>query len=140
MTRPWVTPQEVIAYTDIDAVAQRSATKLAIDISMAESYVISYTRNDFSDDEYATAIPDAVHNAVLILAEAYAKAAILGAASADAMAGAGGLKSETFDEYSYTVSDGSYSFSASSLGVDVLLDPYVLKEAQGTVTMRLRKL
>lgn len=40
--RPWVTPQEVRDYTEIKSVQERNDTRIAVDISRAEQYVISY--------------------------------------------------------------------------------------------------
>lgn len=131
MTRPWVTPQEVRDYTDITAVIERTDAKLSVDIARAEARVMAITHNDFSDEKYATAMPDEVKTAVILLAEAYANSAI--------KAKTKGMKSETYDDYSYIYSD---SAAAAESGLDLisLLDGYILTEAQGTVTMRLRKL
>ena len=131
MTRPWVTPQEVRDYTDITAVIERTDAKLSVDISRAEARVMAITHNDFSDVRYASAMPDEVKTAVILLAEAYANSAI--------KAKTKGMKSETYDDYSYIYSD---SAAAAESGLDLisLLDGYILTEAQGTVTMRLRKL
>lgn len=140
MTRPWVTPEEVREYTDVQAVKDRSDEKLAVDIFRAEQYAIQYTQNDFSD---VASMPEAVINAVVILAEAYARQAVLSASAASSGIRTGGMKSETFDDYSYTLQESSadaYAFTAAGLGVDVLLDPYVIKKARGTVTFRMRKL
>ena len=65
--RPWVLPKEVKAYTDIEAVQKRKREKLQMDISRAEQYVITYTRNRFEDYDK---IPDPVKTAVILLAEA----------------------------------------------------------------------
>ena len=46
--RPWATPEEVRDYSDIKAVRERTDERIAVDISRAEQYVISYTNNDFS--------------------------------------------------------------------------------------------
>lgn len=46
--RPWATPEEVREYSDIKAVQERTDERIAVDISRAEQYVISYTNNDFS--------------------------------------------------------------------------------------------
>ena len=39
----WVTPEEIREYTDIKAVRERSDSKLRVDITRAEQYVITYT-------------------------------------------------------------------------------------------------
>ena len=70
--RPWVTPQEVREYSEVPAVQQRTDARLAIDIARAEQYVITYTHNEFLNEEE---IPPAVKSAVILLAEAYARSA-----------------------------------------------------------------
>lgn len=128
--RPWVEPSEVIAYTDYKQVQERSEAKLRVDISRAEQYVISYTNNDFSEYEE---IPEAVKTAVILLAETYAYNAC-----ADVRSGGRRMKSETFDDYSYTSDDASYN--ADNLDVKVLLDPYVKVAVWHGITLRMRKL
>jgi len=124
MGRPWIQPAEVREYSDIDAVKNRSDAKLTVDITRAEAAVIKYTHNTFDGQE---TLPAEVKSALLILTEYYAYQA------AKAL---GGVKSETFDDYSYTVSDSMLAIS--DLGIASLLDEYIQK--QGTVTMKLRKL
>ena len=67
--RPWVSPEEVREYSEMEAVQQRSDTRLAVDIARAEQYVVTYTHNKFEDYEE---IPPPVKTAVILLAEAYA--------------------------------------------------------------------
>ena len=129
-TRPWVTPAEVTAYSDYTQVQSRPATKLAVDTSRAEQYVISYCNTDFTDYD---AIPEPVKTATMLLAEAYAYNAC-----ADARSGGRRMKSEAFDDYSYT-SDDAY-ISIDDLDVKVLLDPFVKVAERGGVTLRMRKL
>ena len=134
-TRPWVTPSEVKAYTDIDAVKNRADTKLAIDIFRAEQRVIALTHNTFDqmdDDGHAIypTIPTAVQTAVILLAEAYAKRV-----SDTSVAKA--LKSETFDDYAYTTE--TTVIDESDLGLDDLLRDYI-EEDSGSVILRIRKL
>ncbi|MCR5788621.1 MAG: DUF3199 family protein [Lachnospiraceae bacterium] len=141
MTRPWVSPQEVIAYTEIQAVKDRNTTKLAVDISRAEEYVINYTHNDFSADIYSARIPDAVKTAIIMLAELYAKQAIIDAKQADFVVKKNGAKSETYDDYSYTIGDGSSAeMGIDSLDLSSLLDAYILTQATGKFYFRMRKL
>lgn len=128
--RPWVTPAEVIAYSDYKQVQERTEMKLKVDISRAEQYVIAYTNNDFIDVEV---VPEPVKTAVILLAEAYAYNAC-----ADVRSGGRRMKSESFDDYSYS-SDDAY-ISIEDLDVKVLLDPYVKVAARDGITMRLRKL
>lgn len=124
--RPWVTPQEVKDYSEIAAVQKRSDTRLTVDITRAEQYVITYTHNSFKDEEE---IPTPVKTAVLILAEAYAHNAIVAAKE---------VKSETFDDYSYTTE--ATQISVEALDLAALLDDYVIAEPRNGVTLRMRKL
>lgn len=128
--RPWVKPSEVIAYTDYKQVQERAEAKLKVDISRAEQYVIAYTNNDFSDVEV---IPEPVKTAVILLAEAYAYNAC-----ADVRSGGRRMKSESFDDYSYSADDAYISID--DLDVKVLLDPYIKVAARNGITMRMRKL
>lgn len=126
--RPWVTPQEVRDYSEIPSVQQRTDTRLSVDISRAEQYVITYTHNKFADvDE----VPPSVKAAVLILAEAYAR-------SATSKSVTEGLQSESFDDYSYTVSDGSVDYTG--LGLSALLDDFVIAAPSHGVTIRIHRL
>jgi len=130
-TRPWVTPQEVRDYTEYSEVQNRTDERLAMDIARAELYVIAYTRNDFSDPEKFPALPESVRMAVILIAEMYAFNAATGKG--------GSYKSETFDDYSYTMRDTDAKLDNLLLGP--LLDEYVIGVAAGTdVVMRMRKL
>lgn len=130
--RPWVLPKEVKAYTDIEAVQQRKKEKLEVDISRAEQYVITYTHNQFTEyDE----IPGPVKTAVILLAEAYASYAYQLKKT-----GGGAVKSETFDDYSYTAGDGTFDGQVKALDLSALLDGFIVSEPRSGVTMRLRKL
>jgi hypothetical protein len=124
--RPWVTPQEVKDYSEIPDVQQRSDTRLAVDIARAEQYVITYTHNTFADYEE---VPQPVKTAVLLLAEAYGYNAAIAAKE---------VKSETFDDYSYTTE--SSQISIDTLDLAALLDDYVITEPRHSVTLRMRRL
>lgn len=130
--RPWVLPKEVRSYTDIEAVQQRKKEKLEMDISRAEQYVITYTHNKFTD---CAEIPAPVRTAVILLAEAYASYA-----NQLKKTGGGAVKSETFDDYSYTAGEGTFEDFVKALDLAALLDDYVIKQASGNVTMRMRRL
>lgn len=125
--RPWATPSDVKAYSDRPEIVARSDAKLAVDISRAEAYVIAYTNNSFPDDKFPT-IPEDVKTAVILLAENYGVSAVKGF---------GGMKSETFDDYSYTAADGTL---VETLGLGPLLDAFIVAAPKNGVTMRLRKL
>lgn len=125
-TRPWVTPQEVRDYSENAAVQARTDARLRVDIARAEQYVITYTHNKFADDEE---VPSAVKTAVIILAENYGRNAAIAAKD---------VKSETFDDYSYTAADSVISIDGLDLAA--LLDDFVKAEARSGVTMRMRRL
>ena len=130
MERPWVKPQQVKEYTSSLEVKNRSDTQLAYDIARAEKYVIFHTHNQFKAAEYSSKLPSDVIMAVILLAEAYAKQAIVQKY--------GAMSSETFDEYSYTI-DTNFDI-ADSLGLGAMLEEYVLPEDSGKTVMKIRKL
>ena len=122
----WITPDEVREYSDIKAVKERNDSKLSVDITRAQQYIVTYTHNDFNEfDE----IPIAVKTAALILSEAYAHNSNISSNE---------KKSETFDDYSYTAE--SVLISAQSLDLAALLDEFVITKPNNSVTMRMRKL
>ena len=128
--RPWVTPEEVKAYTSQEDVQNRPDEKLAFDISLAELKVIAKTNNNFEDEEKYPEIPEPVKMAVILLTEAYAKNAVEATRKQ--------VKSETFDDYSYTAESSTIDIEA--LDLDDLLGPYVLTTGRGKTVMRMRKL
>lgn len=129
MDRPWVNPDKIREYSDSEKVKSRSDAQLKFDIARAERYVIYHTRNKFTDDKYHDSIPEDVEMAVILLAEAYAKQAILQKH--------GGIESERFDDYSYTLK--SDTDVAADLGLGAFLDEYILSD-NGRIEMRLRRL
>lgn len=124
--RPWAAPDDVREYTDRDNVRARTDAKIAVDITRAEQYVIAYTNNDFADAAKYPEIPAAVKTAVVLLAEHYGFSARSGT-----------MKSETFDDYSYTAAEGTL---VDLLDLRPLLDDFVVQAPKGSVTMKLRKL
>ena len=130
MKRPWIEPKQIRDYTSSPKVEARTDTQLAYDIARAEKYVIFHTHNNFDSKEYESGLPSDVTMAVILLAEAYAKQAIVQRE--------GALSSETFDDYSYTGDVGADI--ADSLGLGAMLEEYVLPEDHGKVVMKLRKL
>lgn len=125
--RPWATPEEVKNYTEYPSVKKRSDEKIAVDIIRAEQYIISYTNNTFEDYEE---IPAQVKTAVILVAEAYGYNTSLTSRE---------MKSEQFDDYSYTVADAE---PIDLLGLDLasLLEEYCKAEANSGVTLRMRAL
>lgn len=124
--RPWVKPKEVRDYSEIKSVQGRTDARLVIDIARAEQYVISYTGNDFSEYEE---IPQNVKTAVILLAEAYGYNSAVSAKE---------LKSETFDDYSYTADTNLKNFD--DIGLKPLLEDYMKDKDCGSIVMRLRRL
>ena len=93
--RPWVLPNDVKSYTSHKEVSERSDEKLTFDIARAEMKIIHITNNKFAEyDE----IPEPVKMAVILVTEAYAKNDIEAAKKK--------IKSESFDDYSYIITDG----------------------------------
>lgn len=126
VNRPWVTPEEVKSYTDHKEIAERSDIKLKTDIFRAEQKVISITHNNF-DSEKLEEIPEPVKIAVMILAEAYANNSIEKSKKQ--------IRSETFDDYSYSLDSGIIDID--SLDLDYLLKDYMLEAGSGNVILRM---
>ena len=125
--RPWITPEQVREYSETPEVVARTDTKLTVDISRAEQYILTTHNKELLDmDE----LPESVKTACILLAEAYAHNAALTSSKT--------LKSETFDDYSYSADHSD--IEVRNLDLAALLDDYVVAAANGTVTMRMRRL
>ena len=129
-TRPWVQPQEVRDYTENPKVVSRADDRLKMDILRAESYVVRYTGNSFEDAAKYPDIPESVRLAVILLAEMYAASSV--------EIDKGSYKSESFDDYSYTLSDTASKQENIDLGP--LLDEYAVSTTRSAINMNLRKL
>lgn len=127
VNRPWVTPQEVKEYTEYPSVQSRADAKLSVDIARAEQYVIAFTNNKFEDLEE---IPQSVKTAIILVAEAYAFNACIAARE---------MKSEQFDDYSYTAAD-TVAIDLDTLDIAPLLEEYTVEKPRNGVTLRMRKL
>lgn len=130
--RPWVAPDAIKEYTDYPEVKSRDESKLKLDITKAEAYVIKYTKRNFDgvdNDGKKEMVPEDVKAAVILLAEMYAYNTVI---RKDRM------KSETFDDYSYSMDTSAIDIDA--LGIEGLLDPYVCDTASGNVVFRMRRL
>lgn len=125
--RPWITPKDVKNYTSHQEIKKRPDEKLAFDIARAELKIIHITNNKFEEYEE---LPEAVKIATILVAEAYAKNGIEATKK--------NIKSETFDDYAYTVE--SSLIDLSSLDLDELLADYIVAKGIGKVVMKLRKL
>lgn len=126
MTSPWVTPAEVKEYSEYKQVQERKDERIAVDIARAEQYIRTLTHNNFSD---YSVLPAEVRTATILLAEAYGYNASLKTSA---------IKSETFDDYSYTAEASAVALD--ELDIAALLDAYVIQQPHNGVTMRMRKL
>lgn len=129
--RPWLTPQELKAYTEMEKVKARSDVKVQADITRAENYIIHRTNNDFSDNAKYPTIPDDVKLAAMLVAEHYSAVA-----SSEPQTE---YQSETFKDYSYTKKT-SIDKSVDDVDIDALISRYVQSASVGTLALKLRKL
>ncbi|MBL6460394.1 MAG: DUF3199 family protein [Blautia sp.] len=127
MQRPWISPDDVKEYTDYPEVAERSEGKLKQDILRAEMKIIKITNNRFDDDEKYTEIPEQVKLATILVAEAYAKNLVERATKK--------IKSETFDDYSYELTE-TKDIDISGLDLDELLADFVI-QSRGNMHFRM---
>lgn len=127
MQRPWISPDDVKEYTDYPKVAERSEGKLKQDILRAEMKIIKITNNRFDDDEKYPEIPEQVKLATILVAEAYAKNLVERATKK--------IKSETFDDYSYELTE-TKDIDISGLDLDELLADFVI-QSRGNMHFRM---
>lgn len=125
--RPWATSEDVKNYTEYPSVKKRDDSKIAVDIKRAEQYIISYTNNAFRN---SVEIPEPVKTAVILVAEAYAYNTTLTSRE---------MKSEQFDDYSYTVADAE-PIDLAGLDLASLLEDYCKAEEKSGITLRMRAL
>lgn len=121
MSRPWITPEELSSFSEHESVKNKSAVRILVMINLAESKIIAYCKHDFSDVKKYPTLPQEVKNAALILADALCYN--------DSLQTSGKLKSESYDDYSYTVDVNEISIGFDNLGISSLLDPYVLDDS-----------
>lgn len=128
--RPWVTPEELKEYTEFEEVrtAPTASSKLTSPGRRAGSSTTATT--DSTTRRNTPKSRRMSRTAVLLIAEAYAHNAVEQTKVR--------LKSETFDDYSYTAE--SSIIDVGKLGVESLLDDYVVVQPLNGVTMRLRSL
>ena len=122
--RPWITPEQVREYTTYESVKAREDAQLRLDIVWAEAYVCKYCHQRF--ENYET-MPEDVILALLMVAEHHAAQAAAGAE------GHGLYKSETLDDYSYTIQDTQSAIDNMLLGP--LLDDYIVSGVRRGVDM-----
>lgn len=125
-----ITPEQVIDYTEFDAVKARALTKLQSDILQAEIELFNKAGHKFSDSKY-NLLPAEVELALIKLTEYYALVN-----SDESMAK--GYTSERLGDYSYTMSDGT---NISKPSIDLLIADYVVKVVpKRPVSFRMRSL
>lgn len=128
MTRPFITPDDLIAYTTYESVKSRSTSQLEVDIARGELYAMHYCGQDFSDVEEDTPAAECLVLAVKILAEMYAYNAQLKTTIVNESNGGHSVRSESSQDYSYTYSSTEEDvISIQDLGIEVLLEPLCVR-------------
>jgi len=130
--RPWIAPSDVKGYTEFEKVKNRPDAKLLVDISRAESYIIKRTNNTFADATTYPTIPENIKLAAILVAEHYANIATTDPQKK--------MQSETFKDYSYTVSEAGADQGVDDLDIDALISDYINKSSAGTLDFRMRRL
>jgi len=124
-----ITPQDVKDYTTSSKVKARTDVQLEVDIDRAELKLESMTGRKI-DDSIFSPLPTNVKTFLILWAEYYAAASDFESI---------GMKSETFDDYSYTKDSAS---TISTPDTYSLIEDYIATGGQiGTeVYMRMRRL
>lgn len=125
--RLWVTYDEVLKITKHPDLFEKNKLRVEMMISIAESKIISYCKNDFSNDIKYPELPTAVKSATLILADALVYNDNLRTESV--------IKSESYDDYSYTVDVNESTVALDELGLSSMLDPYVREDTGGNMKL-----
>lgn len=113
-----IRPQQVIDYTEFEAVKARAPNKLESDILQAETELYSKAGHQFNTPAY-NPLPPPVELALIKLAEYYVLVN-----SDESLAK--GYTSERLGDYSYTMSDGR---TISKPAIDLLIADYIQKAA-----------
>lgn len=125
MSREWVTPEELINYTDDKSIKNKSEVKIKVLISLAKAKINQYCNTDFDNESEYPQIPEDIKNAMLILLESLCHN--------DNLQSSGSIKSEKFsDDYSYTAEDTYTQIEFDNLGISSLLDKY--KKSNGNIS------
>lgn len=125
---PYITPQELIDFTPIDAIKNRSTTLLTYDILEATAEIDQICGHDFNDTTVYPSIPDAVKLAALKLSQYFS---IVNSDESVIKA----IKSQNIGDFSFS-SDG-----VEKPSVMHLLRPYITSTPKtGNVRMRLSSL
>ncbi|MCD8146902.1 MAG: hypothetical protein LUD84_06455 [Clostridiales bacterium] len=123
MDRPFITPDDLIAYTSYTVVFERDTTKLAADIARAEIFAMYYCNRDFSDVEEDTDEAESLTLAVTLLAEMCTYNAAVKVSAANSGSGGRAVKSESEKNYSYQFADIEESLlTLEDIGVLIILD------------------
>ncbi len=130
--RPWIIPSDVKGYSEFEKVKNRADAKLVMDISRAESYIIKRTNNTFTDATKYPTIPENIRLAAILVAEHYANASTTDPQKK--------MQSETFKDYSYTVSEAGADQDVEDLDIDALISDYINKSSAGTLDFKMRRL
>ncbi|WP_373325629.1 DUF3199 family protein [Sporomusa paucivorans] len=127
---PLITPEQVIEYTEFEAVKARAPNKLQSDILQAETELFSKAGHKFDTPAY-TPLPATVELALIKLTEYYA---LINSDESIAK----GYTSERLGDYSYTLSDGR---TVSKPAIDLLIAEYIQKAApKRPVSFKMRAL
>lgn len=125
-----ISPEQVVNYTEFDAVKTRAPNKLQSDILQAEIELFNKAGHNFSESKYIP-LPAEVELALIKLTEYYALVN-----SDESMAK--GYISERLSDYSYTLSDGN---SICKPSIDLLIANYIVKAVpKRPVSFRMRAL
>lgn len=124
-----ITSQDIRDYTSSSKVKSRTDAQLQVDIQRSELKLTTMTGRKITDPIFSP-IPSSIKTFLILWAEYYAAASDFESA---------GMKSETFDDYSYTKSEGAIIPIPDTLS---LIQEYIDKGGQiGTeVYMRMRRL
>ncbi|HWR07105.1 protein YqbG [Sporomusa sp.] len=125
-----IIPQQVIDYTDFEAVKARAPNKIESDILQAETELFSKAGHRFDTPAYIP-LPATVELALIKLAEYYA---LINSDESIAK----GYTSERLSDYSYTLSDGQ---TIRKPAIDLLIAEYIQKAApKRPVSFKMRAL
>ena len=127
---PLIMPEQIIGYTEFEAVKARSPDKLESDILQAETELFTKAGHRFDKSPYPP-IPPEITLALIKLSEYYA---LINSDESIAK----GYTSERIGDYSYTLSDGRTVIKPA---IDLLIADYVVKEApKRPIKFRMRAL
>lgn len=127
---PLITPEQVIEYTEFEAVENRQTDKLESDITQAEAELFNRCGHRFTDPKY-TPLPKEITLALIKLAEYYA---LINSDEAITK----GYTSERLGDYSYTLANG---MAVNRPVIDLLIADYIVKAIpKRPVTFRMRAL